>query len=207
MTSSMDPRRHKYEYDVDLLSDTAAAHVVRLVGAGKQVLEVGAGPGSIARMLKEHGGCRVTAIERDQIAIAKLAEFCEHVYRLDLDVDTWPAAIPADTKFDVIVAADVLEHLADPWKTLRAMTRLMADNGCMVVSLPHIAHNAVIAALLSATFDYQDSGLLDRTHVRFLPSGHAGAFRTSWLEDQRCPVRRSFTGADRAGRALAPFVT
>ena len=85
--------RHKYEYEVDLLTDSAAAHVVRLVGKGKRVLEVGAGPGSIARLLKGHGGCQVTAIERDPSAIKRLSEICERIYQIDLNADDWTAAI------------------------------------------------------------------------------------------------------------------
>src|SRR5678816_4035100 len=37
----------------------------------------------------------------------------------------------------------------------------------MVVSLPHAGHNAIVAALLNEDFRYGESGLLDRTHIRF----------------------------------------
>ncbi len=46
-------QRHKYEYNIDINGPTAAAAVVRMVGKGKRVLEIGAGPGSITRFL--HG--------------------------------------------------------------------------------------------------------------------------------------------------------
>ena len=49
---------HKYEYTVDLHGDTAPARVVRLIGREKKVLEIGAGPGSIARLLRDHGNCQ-----------------------------------------------------------------------------------------------------------------------------------------------------
>ncbi|MBN4061455.1 hypothetical protein JYT58_00930, partial [bacterium AH-315-G11] len=58
-----DEARHNYEYDVDIEGATAPACVVRMVGDNKRVLEVGAGPGSITKMLKGVGNCRVTGLE------------------------------------------------------------------------------------------------------------------------------------------------
>lgn len=160
-------QRHKYEYDVDLQDENAATKVVRMVGSGRRVLEIGAGPGSITRLLKEHGNCRVTAVERDPTAIPRLAPFCENVYQVDLNDGDWISQVCADHTFQVAVAADVLEHLYDPWATLVAMKQCLQDDGCIVISLPHIAHNAVISCLIDGDFEYRDWGLLDRTHIRF----------------------------------------
>lgn len=163
----MSEERHKYEYAVDLTANTAAAKVVRFVGNDKRVLEIGAGPGSITRLLKSHGNCRVTALELDLEAIEKLTPFCERIYRCDLNSVSWPELLAEEEKFQVVVAADVLEHLYDPWRTLAAMKDLLHQDGYVVISLPHVGHHAVVACLLDEDFDYQDYGLLDRTHIRF----------------------------------------
>ncbi len=159
--------RHRYEYSVDLDSDAAATRVVRMVGKGKRVLEIGAGPGSIARMLQHAGNCRVTAIEIDADAIRKLTPFCERVYQADLNDPYWLQALNGDCNYEVVVAADVLGHLYDPWSTLRAMKNLIGKNGFIVVSLPHVGHSSVVACLLQEDFEYREWGLLDRTHIRF----------------------------------------
>lgn len=159
--------RHKYEYKVDPNADTAAAKVVRMVGADKRILEIGAGPGSITRLLKSHNNCQVTAIELDDEAIAKLSEFCEKVYQCDLNDPLWPSVVSEHGKFDVVIAADVLEHLYDPWATLQNMKTILEESGHIVVSLPHVGHSAVIACQLNADFAYQEWGLLDKTHIRF----------------------------------------
>ena len=70
-----------YRFDVDASSDTAAANVLRFVGQGKRVLEIGAGPGSIARPLAEINGCRVSALELDEASVEILQGFCEAVVR------------------------------------------------------------------------------------------------------------------------------
>jgi len=160
-------QRHKYEYKLDVNGPSAPAAVVRMVGKGKRVLEIGAGPGSITRVLKEHSGCRVTAIELDEEAIRKLSPFCEHVYKSDLNDRSWTSVLSNDGKFDVVVAADVLEHLHDPPTTLRAAKDILDADGIVVVSLPHAGHNAAIGCLSQKDFELQDWGLLDKTHIQF----------------------------------------
>lgn len=160
--------RHKYSYDVDLADEnTAATKVIRLVGARKRVLEVGAGPGSISRVLKHRFGCHVTAVELDPAAVRELETFCDRVYRRDLNQEDWADALAGDAAFDVVIAADVLEHLIDPLAALRSLTALLSADGHVVVSLPNATHSGLVATLLEGNFRYGDWGLLDRTHVRF----------------------------------------
>lgn len=160
-------QRHAYEYEFDVDAQNAAAHVVRLVGHGKQVLEIGCGSGSITRVLAQRNGCVMTGIELDPAAIAKATPYCAQVIRADLNSSRWPDLLDAGRRFDVVLAADVLEHLYDPWAALRQMTQLVAPDGCVVVSLPHVGHAAVMACLVNGDFEYRDWGLLDRTHIRF----------------------------------------
>jgi 2-polyprenyl-3-methyl-5-hydroxy-6-metoxy-1,4-benzoquinol methylase len=61
----------------------------------------------------------------------------------------------------------VLEHLADPWSVLRRFGERLAPGGTVVASIPNIAHHTVLRDLLRGRFDYQDAGILDRTHLRF----------------------------------------
>lgn len=159
-------KRHKYEYAVDPTADTAPARVVRMVGEGKNVLEIGSGPGSITRLLSEVSKCRITALEIDPDAIEKVRPFCHEVHQSDLNDSSWPCLLAAQL-FDVVVAADVLEHLYQPLAALTAMRNLVTPEGYVVISLPHVGHAAVVACLLDEDFEYRDWGLLDRTHIRF----------------------------------------
>jgi 2-polyprenyl-3-methyl-5-hydroxy-6-metoxy-1,4-benzoquinol methylase len=158
---------HKYEYEVDPLSDSAAAHVVQMVGRKKRVLEVGCGPGSITKVLARQGQCRVTGLEHDLAAIAKVTPYCEAIMQADLNGVEWTGLLDGAERFDVVVAADVLEHLYDPWKTLREMGSFIGLDGYLVISLPHVGHAAVVSCLMNGDFEYRDWGLLDRTHIRF----------------------------------------
>jgi 2-polyprenyl-3-methyl-5-hydroxy-6-metoxy-1,4-benzoquinol methylase len=163
----MNDKRHNYEYAVDTASQTAPANVVRLIGTGKRVLEIGCGPGSITKILFEQNGCQVTGLELDPAAIKKVKPYCVQVMQADLNSNDWPHLLDEIEKFDVVLAADVLEHLYDPWTALKRMVPLMNAQGCIVISLPHVGHAAVMSCLMHGDFEYRDWGLLDRTHIRF----------------------------------------
>ncbi len=160
----MSTQAHKYAYEVQ--PGSAPEKVIRMVGMGKRVLELGPGPGSITRHLKKNG-CRITALEADREAIGFVAEFCEQVHACDMNDAQWPGLLAGADRFPVIVAADVLEHLYDPWTTLEKLRPLLSEDGCVVISLPHAGHNAIVACLLDGDFEYRPWGLLDKTHIRF----------------------------------------
>lgn len=163
----MNDKRHVYEYEVDPTSESAPANVVRLVGKQKRVLEVGCGPGSITKVLAQEGECRVTGLELDIEAIKKVSPYCETIIQADLNSADWPVLLEGIKEFDVVVAADVLEHLYDPWSALRSLSRLINSDGYLVISLPHVGHAAIMSCLYNGDFEYRDWGLLDRTHIRF----------------------------------------
>ncbi len=167
MSGVAEETRHTYEYAVDLEADTAPARVIRMVGRQKHVLEIGAGPGSITKHLRHANDCRITALELDGEAIKKLTPFCERIYQANLNDATWPDLLKNEELFEVVVAADVLEHVYDPLTVLKQMAAFMKKDGCVIISLPHVGHSAIHACLLEEDFEYRDWGLLDRTHIRF----------------------------------------
>lgn len=137
-----------------------------MVGKGKRVLELGPGPGSITRLLNNNA-CRITALEFDPNAVNIVSRYCEVVLRCDLNDPNWYSLVASSEKFQVIVAADVLEHLHDPWSLMKKLKLLLTEDGQVVVSLPNAGHNAVVSCLLCNDFAYRPLGLLDRTHLRF----------------------------------------
>ena len=160
-------KRHKYDYPVDLKDLSAASYVVQFVGHSKRVLDIGCGPGTITKILALKNQCKVTGLECDPEAIARVTPYCDTVIQADLNSPEWPCCLNRLDRFEVIVAADVLEHLYDPWHTLIQMAPLLTSAGYMVISLPHIGHASILSCLLSGNFEYRDWGLLDRTHIRF----------------------------------------
>jgi len=157
-------RPHRYEYEI--ARGSAPERVVRLVGTGKRTLELGSGPGTITKALTDND-CRVTALEIDPSAIELVRPFCNSVHLCDFNDPQWPSKLPSIGRFDVIVAADVFEHLLDPWSCLKLAREYLNKGGCMVVSLPHAGYAGITACLLNSDFEYGSWGVLDSTHIRF----------------------------------------
>jgi SAM-dependent methyltransferase len=73
-----------------------------------------------------------------------------------------------DDTFDLILALDVLEHLVDPWSVVERLRPKLKSSGVFVASIPNVAYwQASLPLLVKGSWDYQDNGLLDRTHLRF----------------------------------------
>ncbi|QEH36937.1 Ubiquinone biosynthesis O-methyltransferase [Aquisphaera giovannonii] len=155
----------RYDFAVDVDSQSAHAKTVRLVGRDKRVLELGCASGHMTQVLRDRG-CRVVAIELDPVMANRARPHCERLIVGDLDRLDLSEAL-GDDRFDVIVAADVLAHLKDPWAVLRSLKRFLRPGGYAVVSLPNVAHGSVRLALLEGQFPYKELGLLESTHLRF----------------------------------------
>jgi 2-polyprenyl-3-methyl-5-hydroxy-6-metoxy-1,4-benzoquinol methylase len=191
-----------------MASDSTAARVVRLVGTGKRVLELGCSTGYMSRVLSERG-CRVVAVEQDAEAADRAQPFCERVIMGDIEqLDL--TRVLRKHRFDVVVAADFLEHLKDPLELLRELKSFLREDGYIVASVPNVAHGSVRLALLGGEFPYRPTGLLDRSHLRFYTRGsllklfEAAGFVIRHLELQNKRIDDSEVPFDRA--AVPPAV-
>ena len=77
--------------------------------------------------------------------------------------------VPKDLNgaFDVILCADVLEHLQAPEKLLSELHSLLSPTGEILVSIPNFGHWYPRIKTLTGLFDYDSKGILDHTHLRF----------------------------------------
>ncbi|MGH9196895.1 MAG: class I SAM-dependent methyltransferase, partial [Acidimicrobiia bacterium] len=148
-----------YTGSIDLADRNSSwTKIVTLIGESKRVLEVGCASGYMSAFLTHSRACKVTGVEVDPDAARSAAPHC---HRLIIgDVETGVLETLAD-RFDVIVFADVLEHLKDPTRVLRASRYLLTEAGYVVISLPNVAHWEVRRQVLFGRFEYTRSGILD----------------------------------------------
>jgi 2-polyprenyl-3-methyl-5-hydroxy-6-metoxy-1,4-benzoquinol methylase/translation elongation factor EF-1beta len=156
----------EYSYSLDLEGDGTAAKTLRLVGNGKKVLELGCSVGTQSRILTEKLGCDVTGVELNPMAAHQAKAYCSRVVVGNLDQIDFETEFH-DQKFNVILCADVLEHIYDPIAMLSKVKSVISSNGYVVASIPNIVHIALIFEMLQGRFDYRDIGLLDESHIRF----------------------------------------
>jgi 2-polyprenyl-3-methyl-5-hydroxy-6-metoxy-1,4-benzoquinol methylase len=140
---------------------------------GLRVLDVGCGFATTSERIRNLGN-EVTGIDESP-EIATLAG--KRLSRIiQADVQT---ADLGDDQFDVIILADVLEHLAWPVSVLKRYLRWLAPDGSVIISLPNVGLWSVRFAHLFGRWQYEETGVLDRTHLRFFTRRSA-----RWLIDQ-----------------------
>jgi 2-polyprenyl-3-methyl-5-hydroxy-6-metoxy-1,4-benzoquinol methylase len=141
----------------------------RVPHSARRMLDIGCASGALGAAIKARQGAEVVGIEYGP-------EYAEDAKgRLD-DVAVGDArAILTDDgaeerlgTFDCITAADVLEHLTDPYATLDGAVRLLRPGGTVIVSLPNVRFWMTFLYVgILGTWPRRDVGLFDRTHLQW----------------------------------------
>jgi len=140
--------------------------ICNLIQDGTKILDVGAGNGILAAVLSETGrNVILDGIEPHPYAfeIAQRQGY-RRLYRGH--AKDFMAEIDKEN-YDFVVVADVIEHTDDPVSLLAGLFASVRREARIVLSVPNVAFGAVRLGLLNGRFDYVDSGLLERTHLRF----------------------------------------
>src|SRR4051794_37408417 len=132
----------------------------------ERVLEIGCGTGDTLAYLRSTGRCTWAAGVELYPGAASIAR--GRIDRLwEGNVETLQLDLEADS-LDAILCLDVLEHLIDPWAVISKLGLLLKPGGALIASIPNVRNHKVLFPLLfRGRWDYTDSGLLDRTHLRF----------------------------------------
>ena len=154
----------KYIYEIK--PGLAPERILKLVGSNKNILEVGCASGIQSRALKEKLGCTITGVEINADAAEEARKYCDEIIIGDIEKLVCDENF-LKRKFDVVMFADVLEHLYDPELVLKKIKPVLSDNGYIVASIPNIVHASVIFEMMRGKFDYREEDLLDDTHIRF----------------------------------------
>jgi glycosyltransferase involved in cell wall biosynthesis/2-polyprenyl-3-methyl-5-hydroxy-6-metoxy-1,4-benzoquinol methylase len=155
----------EYDFKLDLnVENNSHTQLVKRIPKGSRVLELGCATGYMSEYLRQQLGCYVIGVEYDRAMAQKAKQHCDQVIVGDVQKDHWLKSL-ADEKFDIITCADILEHLRDPISLLKKLPKYLKEDGCLLASLPNGAHAALRLELLEGRFTYEDTGLLDRTHL------------------------------------------
>jgi 2-polyprenyl-3-methyl-5-hydroxy-6-metoxy-1,4-benzoquinol methylase len=142
--------------------------VVQVEMNARQVLEIGCGNGITSAAIKrDRNAIEVWGVEVVPEAAAKARENPSLGQVFTGDIADVLTELP-DSGFSHIIAGDVLEHLVDPWSVLSDLRTRLEPGGKIISSIPNIRTLSFIFKMLfSGRFEYKDSGVLDRTHLRF----------------------------------------
>lgn len=162
LVEAPNPLRYTPPAPVYDLSEAIGA-TLDIIPSGSRVLDIGCGTGWTGKDLKEKKGCEVLGVEPNEARaeVARSHGIQVHIgYLEDLRVEEVGL-------FDMILFGDVLEHLPDPFSMLCLAKRYLRPGGSVVVLVPNVAHWMVRLDLLRGRFEYQESGIMDATHLRW----------------------------------------
>ena len=146
-----------------------------------EILEIGCGDGSMGALALAQKKCgRYVGIElfkpAAEIARSKLTS----VLVGDVETLDFPWA---EQTFDALIMSEVLEHLIDPWRLLRRLYPLLKNGALVLASSPNVSQHRVIKSLLLGGWELTDSGVMDRTHLRwFTPQSYRDMFDQSGFD-------------------------
>jgi len=129
-----------------------------------RALDVGCGSGANSGLLSRWGW-RVTALTCSPAEARQTQPFCDRVLLADVATGL-PAAILKEG-YDLIVMSHVLEHLADPEPILADAAKILSAGGHIAIAVPNALYWKQRMQYFAGRFQYQDTGIMDRTHLRF----------------------------------------
>jgi 2-polyprenyl-3-methyl-5-hydroxy-6-metoxy-1,4-benzoquinol methylase len=128
-----------------------------------RVLDLGCSSGLLSERVRAQGH-HVTAV--DVLELPQVRERVDTFIEADLDRGL-PAAASAEGPFDVVLAADVLEHVREPERLLDEARAVLKPRGSLIASVPNFGHWYARSRTAMGVFDYDQRGILDHGHVRF----------------------------------------
>lgn len=134
----------------------------------RAVLDIGCGTGATCTYLKtQYPSATVWGIEVNRQAAEIAKERLDHVACGKFEEIDLEAFGIAPGSLDLVICADVLEHMYDPWSVVVRLRDYLAADGKLVISIPNLRYLPLLDDLAHGYFRYADWGVLDITHLRF----------------------------------------
>ncbi len=137
--------------------------ILNKIPSNSIVLDVGCAGGYLSHILSEKKYCNVVGMDIDEHSIKEARKYCHNTIlgNVEETIDG------VKEKYDIILIADILEHLINPSIFLKKASKKIKKNGYMIISMPNIACLSIRTKLLLGSFNYTKTGILDETHLHF----------------------------------------
>lgn len=132
------------------------------------ILDIGCSIGALGAAIKQKQKASIVGIDKN-VFMADLAKSTlDEVIIADLNITSLRNALGEKhlRGFDCIIFSDILEHLIDPWATLKEASLYLNSKGIIIASIPNIRHWETFYHLLRGRWPYQERGIYNIGHLR-----------------------------------------
>ena len=151
------------EYQLKPSDDSSHGRISKLLQFRPpgRILDLGCSSGLLSERLRRMGH-HVTGVDVNELD--GVTERTDAFFRADLN-----EGIPNDvgSDFDIVLAADVLEHVLNPGALMSQAREVLDPHGTALFCVPNVAHWYPRFRSTLGMFDYDQRGILDSTHLRF----------------------------------------
>lgn len=140
--------------------------IFHFVPENSEVLDIGCSSGNFGGALTQLKNCAVDGMDYNPADIKSASKRLRNAWVVDIEKDDL-SKIVKSKKYDAIIMADVIEHLANPVSALKNIKKLLKPGGFLAFSVPNMSHLSVRLNLLKGEFSHTETGLLDKTHLHF----------------------------------------
>jgi methionine biosynthesis protein MetW len=182
-----------------------ADRALALLPEGGAALDLGCASGGLLALLRPRAG-HLAGLELSPTAARAAAQIGDEVVQGALEDADLPFRQGA---YDLVVIADVLEHLADPAAALGRAAGWCRPGGAILVSVPNVAHWSARLALARGRWPQEQSGTFDSSHLRWFTRASLGdLLRGAGLVDVQLdaivPALRNHVPLGRVARRAEP---
>lgn len=132
----------------------------------RKVLELGCAAGRLGELYKKlHPQATWMGVDHNAEALQQAARRLDGTFQMNLDEASFDGV---GDGYDCVVMGDLLEHLKEPEKLLENLARITTPEASLACCAPNMGHVSVFERMLLGDLSYDENGLLDRTHLRFL---------------------------------------
>lgn len=139
---------------------------LNLIPSDSKVLEVGCHTGYFSYWLKQKG-CSVIGVDIYEPCGIKASLHLDCFIAGNIEDKETLKKIHNQGRYDVILLMHVLEHLIEPERVLSELKEFLVSDGSIIICLPNISNWNSRINILRGNFEYTESGLMDKTHLRF----------------------------------------
>jgi 2-polyprenyl-3-methyl-5-hydroxy-6-metoxy-1,4-benzoquinol methylase len=130
-----------------------------------RVLDLGCGNGSLSHLIAQQG-YEVVGVEDCEQGVAIARQSFPDCHFIHASIYDLPYA-QLENSFDIVLSAEVIEHLLYPRELVRAAKKCLKPNGRLILTTPYHGYLKNLVLALSGKMDAHFNPLWDGGHVKF----------------------------------------